>query len=67
MKGAIMVKEKAVESKVKVVTLGEYIAKIGNDISGIDKVKAAITLLYSENKIIGEITRKGETYYVAEK
>ena len=59
--------EKKIESKVKVVTLGDYIGKVGNDVSGVDKVKAALVLLYSENKVIQRIERKGEEYYIVEK
>lgn len=60
-------KETKVESKYAVVTLGDYIGKVGNDVSGIDKVKAALVLLYSENKVIQRIERKGEEYYIVEK
>ena len=64
-----MTKEKEVkaESKYAVVTLGDYIGKVGNDVSGIDKVKAALVLLYSENKVIQRVERKGEEYYIVEK
>lgn len=59
--------EKKQEPKVAVVTLGDYIGKVGNDVSGQDKVKAALVLLYTENKVIGREERKGETYYIVEK
>lgn len=59
--------EKAQETKVKVVTLGEYIGKVGNEVAGQDKVKAAIALLYTENKVIAREDRKGETYYIVER
>lgn len=59
--------EKKVESKFAVVTLGDYIGKVGNEVSGQDKVKAALVLLYTENKVIGREERKGETYYIVEK
>jgi len=61
-----MVKEKQ-EAKVRVVSLGDYITKIGTAISGPDKVKAALVLLYTENKVIGREERKGEIYYIVEK
>ena len=59
--------EKKQEPKVLVVTLGDYIGKVSNDVSGQDKVKAALVLLYTENKVIGREERKGETYYIMEK
>lgn len=59
--------EKVQEAKIKVVTLGEYIGKVGNEVAGQDKVKAAIALLYTENKVIAREDRKGETYYIVEK
>ena len=60
--------EKKVEQKpkVKVLSLSDYIGKVGNNVMGSDKVKAAIVLLYSENKIIDKIDRKGELFFVAE-
>jgi len=58
---------KVVKAKVDVVTLGDYIGRIGNDLAGQDKVKAALVLLYSENKVIARIERKGDEYYIVEK
>lgn len=59
--------EKEVKAKIQAVTLGDYITKVGNEVSGQDKVKAALVLLYTENKVIGREERKGETYYIVEK
>ena len=61
--------EKKQEPKVQVVTLGDYITKVGNDagLQGQDKRKAALVLLYSENKVIAREESKGETYYIVEK
>jgi hypothetical protein len=59
--------EKKAESKVAVVSLSDYITKIGNELSGPDKVKAALCLLYTECKVIDRIERKGEEYYIVEK
>lgn len=63
-KEEVKVKE---EKKVQVVTLGDYIGKVGNEVSGQEKVKAALILLYTECKVIGREERKGETYYIVEK
>ena len=59
--------EKKQEARVNVVTLSDYIGRVGNDLSGSDKVKAALILLYTENKILGITERKGEAYYIVEK
>ena len=57
------------EIKVKIVTLGEYIGKVGNTdgLQGIEKRRAALLLLYSENKIIDKIESKGEILFIVEK
>jgi len=61
-------KVKKVEPKVRIVTLGDYITKIGNDLAGQDKTKAALVLLYSENTVINVLdNRKGITYFIVEK
>lgn len=62
-----MVKDGEKKSKYEVVTLGDYIGKVGNDVAGQDKIKAALVLLYTENKVIGREDRKGEIYYIIEK
>jgi hypothetical protein len=61
--------KKKSEPKLAVVTLGDYITKVGNDgkLAGQDKRKAALVLLYSENKVIAREESKGETYYIVEK
>ena len=58
---------KTVKPKYDVVTLGDYIGRIGNNLAGQDKVKAALVLLYSENKVVAMIERKGDEYYIVEK
>lgn len=61
-------KEKKVEITVRIVTLGEYITKIGNELAGPNKTKAALALLYSENKVISVFdNRKGTNYFIVEK
>lgn len=67
--GGVGEAEKKAEAKIRVVTLGDYITKVGNDagLQGQDKRKAALVLLYTENKVIAREESKGETYYIVEK
>ena len=51
-------------AKVTIITLGECIAEVDNTVSGQAKVKKAIELLYSKGEVIGQVDRKGETYYI---
>ncbi len=51
---------------MRVVEIGEYITKIGNKVSGVDKYIAAIELLYKENKVIDKIESKGRLLFVVE-
>ena len=55
------------ESKGKVVTLGEYISKVGNEVAGIDKVKRAINLIIEERGIKHLFERKGEVFFITER
>lgn len=59
--------KKKVKLTVKVLTLDAYIGRIGTSVAGVEKVIAALGLLYTENKVIDRIERKGITYFIAEK
>jgi len=53
---------------MKVVTLNEYIGKVGNHVAGEEKRKEALANLYKENKVIDKIfhQKSGDYMFVVE-
>lgn len=52
--------------KVKVISVTEYMTK-AREIYGVDNIwNNAVALLYSENKVIDKLNRKGEDKFICE-
>ena len=50
--------------ETKIVTIGEYLAKVPADKP--ERMKEALKLIYNDNKVIDKLERKGEIYFVVE-
>lgn len=61
-------KERTEEPRVqvtkKVVKLSDYIPLVPQDEP--EKIRVALAMMYSENKVVGQYEHKGETYLIAE-
>ncbi len=53
---------------MKVVTLNEYIGKVGNQVAGEEKRKQALENVYKENKVIDKIfhPKSGDFMFIVE-
>lgn len=52
---------------MRIVSLGDYRAKVVGTSTDTERNKKSLELLYKENKVIEVINAKGETYFVVEK